>query len=201
MMAAMNGVLVEIPPPVAAVTTAVVLVAASLLVLRWRGGLTARRLLVLGTTSLYLAGVAAVTLPLQIRTGDYGNRVPWYDKVNLIPLITIDARTFVLNVLMTVPLGLLLPLLIRVDSVRRVALIGFVLSAAVEVTQFLSDVFVSSGRTGDVNDLPANTLGAVLGYLAYRLLTVIPAVAGLATRWGPPSPAARVERPSLPVRG
>ena len=69
-------------------------------------------------------------------------------------------------------------------GVRQVALTGVALSAAIEMTQFLSDVLVSGGRTADVNDLPANTIGAVLGYLVYRSLNSLPAVAELAGRWG-----------------
>jgi hypothetical protein len=188
----MDGLLVEIPAPAAAAVVAVVLMVGSGFALRWRGELTVRRLLVWWLASGYLAAVAAVTLPLQVRTGDHSNLIPWYEKGNIVPLITIDLRTFVLNIVMTVPLGLLLPLLIRVRGVGQVALVGLALSAAVEVTQFLSDVLVSSGRTGDVNDLPANTLGAVLGYLAYRSLTRIPVVAEFADRWGP--------RPVRPIR-
>jgi hypothetical protein len=183
-IATMTGILLEIPPAAAGATVAVLLMAGWILVLRRRGTLTFRRLVIAGLASCYLAGVAAVTLPLQIRTGDYGNLIPWYEKGNFVPLAGLDTRTLVLNIVMTFPLGLLLPFLTRVSGVRQVALTGFALSAAVEVTQFLSDVLVSGGRTADVNDLPANTVGAVLGYLAYRCLTRLPAVADAAGRWG-----------------
>ena len=184
MISAMNGILIELQPAPVAAALAVLLMAGSVLVLRLRGELTVRRLLISWLASGYLACAGALTLPLQLRTGDYSNLVPWYDKGNFIPLVTIDAPTFLLNIVMTVPLGFLLPFFVRVRGVRQVALIGLAASATVEVTQFLSDVLVSSGRTGDVNDLPANTLGAVLGFLAYRTLTRVPAVAEYAARWG-----------------
>ena len=186
----MEGVFVEFSPVSVAVAVAVLLTAVSVLVLRRRGALTVRRLSIWWLASAYLACVAALTFPTQIRTGDYSNLVPWYEKANFLPLVTIDAPTFVLNIVMTVPLGFLLPLLTRVRGVRHVALIGLAVSAAVEVTQFLSNVLVSGGRTADVNDLPANTLGAVLGFLAFRALTRLPAVAETAARWSTPGTVA-----------
>jgi hypothetical protein len=155
-----------------------------LLVLRRRGTRTFRRLVIAGLTSCYLAGVAAVTLPLQIRTGDYSDLIPWYEKGNLVRLAGLDTRPLVLNIVMTFPLGLLLAFLTRMSGAGQVALTGPALSAAVEVTQFLSGVLVSGGRTADVNDLPANTVGAVLGYLTHRWLTRLSAVADAAGRWG-----------------
>ncbi len=79
------------------------------------------------------------------------------------------------------------------------------LSAAIEATQFLSDVMVSGGWTANVNDLPANTIGAVLGYLTYRSLTSLPVVAvvAVAGRWevgtGPDRPN-QVARAASSVR-
>jgi hypothetical protein len=179
----MTGILLEIPPAAAGAAVAVALMAGSVLVLRQRGTLTPRRLLIAWLTSWYLAGVAAVTLPLQIRTGDYSNLVPWYQKGNFVPLIGLDTRTVVLNIVMTFPLGLLLPFLTRVRGAGQVALTGLALSAAIELTQFLSDVLVSGGRTADVNDLPANMIGAVLGYLTYRSLISLPGAAEVAGPW------------------
>ena len=184
MIPGMTGILVEIHPVAVAVTVAALLAAVALLVLHARGQLTVRRLLVAWLAAGYVACVAALTLPLQIRTGDYRNMVPWYEKANFVPLLTIDPPTFVLNIVMTVPLGFLLPFFVRVRGVRQVALIGLAVSATIELTQYASNVLLSSGRTGDVNDLPANTLGAVLGFLALRALTRAPAVARLTAHWG-----------------
>lgn len=140
-----------------------------LLLLAW---LTMRdRLLPAVAGALYLTGVVAVTLlPLQTATGLYANQIPWYEKASLLPIVTIDPVTFVLNIVMTVPFGLLLPMLWGIDSVKRVALLSLALSATVEIVQFATNVLVSSGRTPDVNDLIANTLGGVLGLLAWRAI-------------------------------
>jgi glycopeptide antibiotics resistance protein len=62
------------------------------------------------------------------------------------------------NILLFLPLGAALWL--RVFSIGTTALYGFVLSAVVEVAQWL---FIS-GRTTSLDDVALNTLGAVLGH-------------------------------------
>jgi glycopeptide antibiotics resistance protein len=70
------------------------------------------------------------------------------------------------NVALFLPLGFLLPLLApRMDRLWRTAGAGFALSAAVE----LSQVAFPGVRRADVNDVLMNTLGAAIGFLAYRL--------------------------------
>ena len=70
------------------------------------------------------------------------------------------------NVALFVPLGFLLPLLAsRLDRPWRTVGAGFALSAAIE----LSQVAFPGIRRPDVNDVLMNTLGAALGFCAYRL--------------------------------
>ena len=87
--------------------------------------------------------------------------------VNLVPFIDIftSTRQYVLNVLLFVPVGFLLPVLWeRFRKLRTVALAGFLLSLAIEVAQMFSF------RCTDVDDLLMNTAGAMLGYGAFALL-------------------------------
>lgn len=66
----------------------------------------------------------------------------------------------VLNVLLFVPLGFLLPTLwLRFRSPGRTVLAGFLLSAFIETVQLFTF------RLTDINDLIANTAGAALGFL------------------------------------
>ena len=81
-----------------------------------------------------------------------------------------DAPTFLLNIVMTAPLGLLLPLLVRVRSVAGVALVGLLVSATIELGQGVGDVLLGMSRTVDVNDLVANVTGTVLGLVAFRVV-------------------------------
>jgi glycopeptide antibiotics resistance protein len=70
------------------------------------------------------------------------------------------------NVALFLPLGFLLPLLApSLDRLWRTVGAGFALSAAIE----LSQVAFPGVRRADVNDVLMNTLGAALGFLAFRL--------------------------------
>lgn len=143
----------------------------------WRRRLfSARRMLTVLLATTYGAAVLAVTLlPLQVALGSYANSVAWYEKLNFIPILTIDVRTFFLNIVMTVPLGMLAPLLGQVRTPRRAALTGAVVSLAIELAQLLTNLLLSSGRTADVNDVLANIIGAVIGwYIFTRLQTFDP---------------------------
>jgi glycopeptide antibiotics resistance protein len=166
---------------------------ASWLRLRRRGVLTPQRLVAAWAMGWYVAAVLAVTLfPLQIALGAYANKASILSMVNVIPVLTIDPRTFLLNIVMTVPLGVLLPLVWRVRGMGHLAGLALAFSAGVEVLQFLTDALLSSGRTADINDLAANTLGAVAGFLLLRWLCRIAAVHRITTRFRIPVGDARV---------
>ncbi len=108
---------------------------------------------------LWVAGVVGLT---------FGTRSGGGQAVNLMPLDASNpANTwdFFLNVLMFVPGGLLL----ASAGTRLLAAgtYGFLGSLAIEVTQYLT----SSGRTADINDLLANTLGCLIGYACVAAAT------------------------------
>ncbi|MFT7840980.1 VanZ family protein [Saccharothrix sp. BKS2] len=142
---------------------------------RGRPGWTGTHLATRVVVALYVAGVAHFTLfPIDVQRGPGEPGLPWYSQVNPIPLLTADAPSFVLNVAMLVPFGVLLPLVAaRAVGVGRVAAMSLAFSGAIEVAQLLVYVLAGSGRSVDVNDLVANTLGGVLGYLLVRSLPVL----------------------------
>jgi glycopeptide antibiotics resistance protein len=125
---------------------------------------------------LYAIGVVAVTIfPITPHHAAYWAAEPWWTVFQWVPF-HVDAPSFVGNVIMFVPLGALAPVLWPVaDSMRRVAVRAVCASAGIELTQFLIGVTVGSRRTVDVNDLIANTAGALLGLLVLRL--ALPAAA------------------------
>lgn len=120
-------------------------------------------------TAVYLAGVLGLTFfPFQIMYGRYADGIVWYDQINWLLLISLDPSA-VPNVVMTIPLGMLLPLLSgRVTSWRRAAVAGAVFSFTIEVSQVLGCVVFNNYRGADVNDVLVNTLGCVLGYAIVR---------------------------------
>jgi glycopeptide antibiotics resistance protein len=116
---------------------------------------------------VYAVAVVAVTIfPIRVHRR---TRTPWWVVVELVPF-HVPAGSFVLNVLMFMPFGVLVPLLWpRVGSVRRVAGLALAASAAIEVTQLVLWLAVGNFRTVDVNDLIANTAGGVLGLAVLRV--------------------------------
>ena len=125
----------------------------------------------------YAAVLALVTLaPVRLRS-DFGRyRNNW--KPQLVPLWNLvvnlrdgDRAMATLagaagNVALFLPFGFLLPLLApRMDRWWRTVGAGFALSAAIELTQLAFPGL----RRPDVNDVLMNTLGAALGFAAYRL--------------------------------
>lgn len=121
---------------------------------------------------IYLCGVIHfVFFPIDVNIGLYANQTPWYKTLNLIPILTIDVTTFVLNIIMLIPLGMYVPFLIKTaPTVKTAAKIGFMTSFSIELLQLLIRVTLGSGRSSDLNDLLANTLGAVIGYLLVQSL-------------------------------
>ncbi|WP_396129819.1 VanZ family protein [Exiguobacterium mexicanum] len=57
-----------------------------------------------------------------------------------------------------------------VDHEKEVLLRGFQFSLILELTQLLVRTTLGSGRSTDVNDLLANALGALLGFLLVRFV-------------------------------
>jgi len=118
----------------------------------------------------YASIVVAVTLlPIHPHPPGYWTGQPWWTVLHWVPG-EVDAPSFVLNVIMFIPFGVLVPLLWRsADSVRRLALLAALSSTGIELSQFLLGVTLGSRRTVDINDLIANTLGALIGLLILRL--------------------------------
>jgi glycopeptide antibiotics resistance protein len=125
----------------------------------------------------YAAVLALVTLaPVRLRS-DFGRyRNNW--KPQLVPLWNLvvnlrDGHRVMAtlagaagNVALFLPFGFLLPLLApRMDRWWRTVGAGFALSLVIELTQ----LGFPGLRRPDVNDVLLNTLGAALGFAAYRL--------------------------------
>ncbi|WP_405106608.1 VanZ family protein [Paenibacillus sp. FSL K6-1217] len=119
------------------------------------------------TFSIYLLCVMhLVFFPIDVNIGKYANLIPWYKTINYLPLLTLDLTTFVLNIVMLVPLGMYLPLLHRkFKSLTKVVRYGFCVSLSIEVLQLIIRIVCGSARSTDINDLIANTAGAAVGYL------------------------------------
>ncbi|WP_312029545.1 VanZ family protein [Paenibacillus sedimenti] len=131
-----------------------------------------------------LAVLHLVFFPIDVNIGLYANQTPWYKSINLIPVLTIDIKTFLLNILMMVPLGISLPLLrSKSSNAASVAKLTLCASLSLEVMQMVIRVTLGSGRSSDINDIIANTLGGVFGFLIYNKMTQLKAVRWLTDRF------------------
>ncbi|MFC8422767.1 VanZ family protein [Streptomyces sp. NPDC057236] len=158
---------------------ALVLFAAGTVIRVRRGVWDKRHGLLRLVTAVYVAAVLSLTVfPLNVTWGEYANQAPWISQINFVPLLTADI-TMVPNVIMLVPAGFLLPLLFRnATSASRAALMAAAASLSVEAAQLLSYIVLNNGRSVDVNDLLANTLGGLAGYALVTLALRAPALRG-----------------------
>lgn len=86
--------------------------------------------------------------------------------VNLIPFIPMiaDFKNTILNVILFIPLGVMLPFLWnKYNTLKSTIIFGFVMTLSIEVLQILTY------RATDINDIIANTLGTLLGYCIFSI--------------------------------
>ncbi len=123
------------------------------------------RVLLLSVFAVYITGVfyftGAGTVWEWVRNSF---KIGW-DQVNILPFSTdIDVVGYLLNILLFVPLGVLLPLIWKEkNKISSVLLGGVGFSALIEVSQLVNF------RCPDVDDLIMNTLGAIAGYAVFKL--------------------------------
>ena len=91
-------------------------------------------------------------------------------SVNLIPLIMLtpeDIKTSLLNILLLMPFGFGLPFITNL-RMKRVVLIGGIVSIVIELLQLVSGVVAGiTFRVADINDVIFNTIGVVIGYMLF----------------------------------
>ncbi|MFH7834775.1 VanZ family protein [Bacillus luti] len=113
----------------------------------------------------YLSLVYRVT---QIATvWDISNYETWIrvSQINLTLFDTAGSTTYLLNIVLFMPLGFLLPTIwLHFRKMKNTVCAGFLFSLAIELNQLLNN------RITDIDDLFTNTLGAMVGYVLYRVL-------------------------------
>ena len=86
------------------------------------------------------------------------------EEINLLPFQSEGIMTYVLNIIMFLPLGFLIPLIWkRYRNPLKIFMIGFGFSLSIELCQLFNR------RNTDIDDLMMNTLGAVIGYFIWKL--------------------------------
>lgn len=86
------------------------------------------------------------------------------ESINLIPFAQGVNISYILNIILFVPFGFLCPLIWSNNrSFVKILLSGFSFSLLIEISQLLNI------RCTDIDDLAANTLGAVIGYVIFKI--------------------------------
>ncbi|MCU5333881.1 VanZ family protein [Bacillus cereus] len=113
----------------------------------------------------YLSLVYKVT---QIATvWDISRYETWIrvNQINLTLFDTAGSTTYLLNIVLFMPLGFLLPTIWpQFRKMKNTVCAGFFSSLAIELNQLLNN------RITDIDDVFTNTLGAIIGYLLYKAL-------------------------------
>lgn len=123
----------------------------------------------------YLTGVLSFTgIPsiMDIVQNSFGIITPGGlnippDEINLIPFlwITEGVRPYIENILLFIPLGFILPCIWKKYEVLwKTALSGITFTLIIELCQLFNR------RITDIDDLLMNTLGALIGWVIFRLL-------------------------------
>ena len=135
-----------------------------------------KRNFLFATLIIYIVLVLSVTIfpiPFQIDGYDF--------EYNFIPTASIISefsfglssaiRTVGGNILMLVPFGVLLPLISKNKSFLNALIFSAVFSVSIEILQFIIGLLIGYRyRQVDIDDLLLNILGAVIGYLIYKII-------------------------------
>jgi len=192
--------------PATATVVPVTLVAVVLVALRSRrAGTELGTILWRASFVAYLGALIAVTFFPFVIDLDAPPDSPWRPMMNLDALSSLHLRSFWLNIVMTVPLGAYLtgrrPAgLRRLRGIVPVAAIALVASVSVELLQLVLHLTIGGDRATDVDDVIANTAGAVVGAVLWRAVLLIGRAASSRSRARPAQPAqpAQPAHPSEP---
>lgn len=127
-----------------------------------------REILIKTLMYFYIVLVMCVTL-IPITTVKAFSINNFLTSVNIIPFIDVINRygdfnrQILLNIIMTIPFGFLLPLSDNKYKFFKVVVLTFIFSLFIEILQPI----LTFNRVADVTDLITNTFGGIIGYLIY----------------------------------
>lgn len=142
-----------------------------LLILNWiykktiNKTMNAKHIVGLGVFAIYMIGVFHFT-----GAGTIWDAMRYHFEIkswqiNLVPFSNdIDAAAYLLNILLFIPLGFLLPYMnTKMNSAKYAVMIGMLFSLIIELSQLLNN------RSTDIDDLMLNTFGAAIGYGVFKV--------------------------------
>lgn len=131
---------------------------------------------------VYVAGIVANTV-FPVFLDKPVSSAPWGSHLAVVPFVDYEVADAVMNVLVFVPVGVLVPLLAPRASWRRAVAAAAVLSLTIEVTQLVTAHLLGGGHIADVNDLIFNVTGGAVGFAVFSALVKIPSVSAVVDRF------------------
>jgi len=178
----------EVPVLPVVIPLGVLIFALLLLHLRGRGLFSVPRVAVAAAVAVYAAGITANTVfPIFLNKPERPGS--WEPGLALIPFVDYELYDAVMNMAVFLPLGMLVPLMLR-GPVWWKVLVGIGASSlTIELTQLAAQAFLAGGHIADINDFLFNVLGGATGYGLFRLMVRIPVLSAIINRfrWSKPS--------------
>ncbi|WIB78694.1 VanZ family protein [Curtobacterium sp. MCPF17_002] len=172
----------EVPALPVALAVGVVAFVVQLVLLLWGGRFSWSRAAVAAGIAVYAAGIVANTV-FPIFLSPAQSEEPWSPALALIPFHDYEVADALANVLVFVPLGVLIPLLMRRPSRWKVLVTAAAVSLTIELLQLAAQRLFSGGHVADVNDFMWNTFGGAVGYAAFVLLSRVPVLSTILNRF------------------
>lgn len=115
--------------------------------------------------AIYITGVFYFTGSGTLWDGLFKEFEIRYEYINIVPFSNnIDIIGYILNIILFIPFGFLVPLIWKkLNKPSLIIILGFLFSLLIELSQLLNN------RSTDVDDLILNTIGAVIGFLTFRI--------------------------------
>lgn len=109
--------------------------------------------------------VGIPTLNELLRLSSLGEAI-FHPNISVTPLVNGITLEFILNIFCFIPLGFICPFMSSTfERFKNVVLLGAGVSLVIEISQLFT-LF----RATDINDLIANSLGTIIGFLGFKLL-------------------------------
>lgn len=121
---------------------------------------------------IYFMQVAKLTLFPIVMIGLPSNIA---NSINYIPFKGGINRTDIMNIIMTIPLGIGMPFITNIKNMKKSIFLGLSAGIIIETLQYL-ETFLTDGYTYriiDINDIIFNFAGTVLGFLALYVFSHI----------------------------
>ena len=126
---------------------------------------------------LYILNVIKYTIfPIEIGTpfvADLREKLTIFSRTNIIPFKYQNIEQTFYNILLTIPFGFGLPYLKKLNY-KPILLWALTFSFLIESTQFIIALLIGYPyRITDVNDIIANTFGAIVGFIIFKIFSKI----------------------------